>query len=291
KKKGARIFFYIPPHRVQRWLGGGQHVKIQLSDAGEAIFGSSNISHASFAAWNDFSVLLAGEIILEFAESFRTLGFPLERNHLLTLKKLIQNSIPEYNFTYHVFDPNKHQGVLGPLFWRKKNTITEAMVQLFEEARESVFLTSFYFKPTKKLFRAMLRAARRGVKITIFHSHRAALDATDLAWIAAAVKFDLLLKAKIRIFENKKGEHSKLVLVDGMKAALGSYNFEDAAHDRLAEAMLVTREKKVVESIQQIFDLLKRNSQNILVKKLWRKRLRFRLRIRIRLWGVFKRWL
>jgi phosphatidylserine/phosphatidylglycerophosphate/cardiolipin synthase-like enzyme len=45
---GAVITVYRPRHRLQRWLGGGHHVKIQVSEAGEAIFGSSNVTRASF---------------------------------------------------------------------------------------------------------------------------------------------------------------------------------------------------------------------------------------------------
>ena len=45
-REGAIITTYHPARRMQRWLGGGQHVKIQVSEAGEAIFGSSNLSRS-----------------------------------------------------------------------------------------------------------------------------------------------------------------------------------------------------------------------------------------------------
>ena len=50
---GGVVTTYRPRHRVQQWLGGGQHVKIQVSEVGEAIFGSSNLSLSSFEKWND----------------------------------------------------------------------------------------------------------------------------------------------------------------------------------------------------------------------------------------------
>ena len=40
---GGTVAVYAPAHHVQRLLGGGQHVKIQVSEAGEAIVGSSNL--------------------------------------------------------------------------------------------------------------------------------------------------------------------------------------------------------------------------------------------------------
>ena len=53
---GGVVTMYRPPRLVQRWLGGGQHVKIQVSEAGEALFGSSNITKSSFEGWNEYSV-------------------------------------------------------------------------------------------------------------------------------------------------------------------------------------------------------------------------------------------
>ena len=42
-------------------------------------------------------------------------------------------------------------------------------------------------------------------------------------------------------------------LVDDAWAAFGSYNFEDAAHDRLAEAMLASRDARAVAPVAAIF--------------------------------------
>ena len=45
---GTVVTFYQPRHYLQRQLGGGQHVKIQVSEAGEAIFGTID----SWVVWN-----------------------------------------------------------------------------------------------------------------------------------------------------------------------------------------------------------------------------------------------
>ena len=81
----------------------------------------------------------------------------------------------------------------------------------------------------------------------MYHSHRDALPATDLAWIAAAAHYPRLMKAGVRIYENRHGEHSKIVLIDNEWVAFGSYNFEHAAHDRLAEAMLASRDVRATQ--------------------------------------------
>src|SRR5882757_4154508 len=60
---GAVVAFYKPGAFLQRALGGGQHVKIQVSEAGEAIFGSSNITRSSFEGWNEYAVALRGPVV------------------------------------------------------------------------------------------------------------------------------------------------------------------------------------------------------------------------------------
>ncbi len=137
----------------------------------------------------------------------------------------------------------------------------------------------------------MLRAARRGVRVEVFHSHREALPATDLAWIAAASTYDRLLDAGVAVYENRHGEHSKLVVVDDAWAAFGSYNFEDAAHDRLAEAMLASRDRRAVAPVAAIFDQLRADPDNVPVTRRWRNDLPPRARARVARYGRFKWWM
>ena len=92
----------------------------------------------------------------------------------------------------------------------------------------------------------LFRSAARGARVEVHHSHLDALPATELAWIAAAAHYRRLIRAGVRLFENRRGEHSKIVLVDETWVAFGSYNFEEPAHDRLAEAMLFSADPRTV---------------------------------------------
>ena len=74
KSAGAVVTVYRPGRYLQRVLGGGQHVKIQVSEAGEAIFGSGNITRSSFEGWNEYSVSLRGPVVPQLLESYRRIG-------------------------------------------------------------------------------------------------------------------------------------------------------------------------------------------------------------------------
>ena len=288
---GAVVTVYRPPHALQRRLGGGQHVKIQVSEEGEAIFGSSNVTRASFEGWNEYSVALRGPVVRALLESYRTLGGGVDPAHLRDLDRCAAGTRGDIELDYWICNPNLHQGRRGPLGWRGANVVTERMLDMVNAARRRIELTTFYFKPAPALLDALLAAARRGVEIEVHHSHRDALPATDLAWIAAAAGYPRLLDAGVRIYENRAGEHSKIVLVDDAWAAFGSYNFEDAAHDRLAEAMLATHHPAAVAPAREIFDLLRADPRNAPVGRGFRHDLPAGLRLRLALLGRLKRWM
>jgi cardiolipin synthase len=288
---GTVVTFYQPRHYLQRQLGGGQHVKIQISEAGEAIFGSSNISRSSFEAWNEFSVSLRGPVVRTLLESYRAIGGAVDDDHLRHLDDERANASGDMALEYWLCNPNTHQGRWGPLGWRGRNEVTDRMIDMLDAAQDTVQLTSFYFKPVEPLMTALVGAARRGVHVEVYHSHRHALPATDLAWIAAAVGYEQLLNAGVQVRENLHGEHSKILLVDNAWVAFGSYNFEDAAHDRLAEAMLATRDDRAVAHASAIFEALRRDPDNVLIHEGILRGLPRRVKLRRLVLGRFKRWM
>ena len=293
RAEGGTVAIFAPAHRVQRLLGGGQHVKIQVSEAGEAIVGSSNLTKTSFEAWNEYAVAVRGPITAALLESLRAFGGTVAPQHLAQLGEAVaaEPAPADLALDYWYCNPNTTQGWTGPFGWRGANEVTDRMVEMVDSARRSAWITSFYFKPVGPLLEAVLRAARRGVMVEVFHSHRDALPATDLAWIAAAASYPRLLDAGVRIHENRRGEHSKLVLIDDVWAAFGSYNFEDAAHDRLGELMLASRDRRAVAPLQAIFSELRRHPDNVPVTRESFSQLPARMATRVARYGRFKWWM
>lgn len=288
---GGKVLFYRAPHFFQRLLGGGHHVKIQLSEKGSAIFGSSNITKTSFEKWEEFSVLVEGPIVLEFLTTLELLGARVRAQDRSRLVRSLAKTRKVHSVEYVYFDPNAHQSLFGPLFWRRKNSLSQKMESLIDRAQKHIAVSSFYFKPIPRLLDALIRAVRRGVHVEVFHSGKSTLEQTELAWIAAATKYPYMLRHGIKIYEHSLGEHSKLVLVDNNIAAFGSYNFEDAAHDRLAEAMLITQEKNMIEEVVRIFDSMRNDLSFVEVTLDSWSNYSFATRLRVKALGIFKRWM
>lgn len=293
RAEGGTVTVYAPAQRLQRLLGGGQHVKIQVSEAGEAIVGSSNLTKTSFEAWNEYAVAVRGPIVAALLESLRDFGGVVAADHVTQLAQAAaaDPAPADLQLDYWYCNPTLTQGWMGPFGWHGDNAVTTRMIAMLDGARASARITSFYFKPVAPLLDAVLRAARRGVLVEVFHSHRDALPATDLAWIAAAASYPQLLDAGVRIHEHRRGEHSKIVLIDDTWAAFGSYNFEDAAHDRLGELMLESRDPRAVAPLRAIFDDLRRDPDNVVVTRESFAALPAPVAARVARYGRFKWWM
>ncbi len=284
---GGRVTFYQPPRWIQRLLGAGHHVKIQVSEAGEALLCSGNVTRSSFEHWNECALVVRGDLAGRLLSDCRAIGGDVPDAHVAQVAGAHgPSTIP---VDYWFCNPNNAQGVAGVFSGGWRNDVTDRMIEMVEAARQSLVITSFYFKPTEALMAAVVAAARRGVRVEVFHSHVDALPATDLAWIAAAVSFPRLLDAGVLIHERPQGEHSKIVLVDDAWVACGSYNFEDAAHDRLAEVMVATRDRATVEALRAVVGGLRSDPALVPVTPASLEALPARLRRRIGWWGWLKR--
>ncbi|GAB4443216.1 MAG: hypothetical protein OHK0011_25580 [Turneriella sp.] len=81
------------------------------------------------------------------------------------------------------------------------------------------------------------------------------------------------------------------LLIDDTLAVFGSYNFEDAAHDRLSEAMMASTDVRAVQPVREIFAELRRHPDNVRVERHWFRDLPVALRLRIIRYARFKWWM
>jgi cardiolipin synthase A/B len=98
------------------------------------------------------------------------------------------------------------------------------LISAIRSAATHIWVTAAYFVPTHQEYRALSRAARRGVDVRLLlpsHSDSAPALAAQHSHYAE------LLKAGVKIFERSDGIlHSKTVVVDGVWSVVGSSNFD-----------------------------------------------------------------
>jgi cardiolipin synthase len=267
KRAGVQVALYRAQTPLQRVLGAGHHVKIQVSDAGQVLIGSSNISSRSFKGWGEFSAVLEGSIaarsLHDLQRLFR-LDQSLHRQHAAALATARDVEWRD-GFEYIFHDPNASAHPLHPIV-AARNPISARLVKAIDTAAQQVLISSFYIKPTDVLAKSILNAARRGVRVELFHSHRQCLAESKLPWLSAALEYPRFLDAGVRIFESRRGEHAKLFAIDDAWAAFGSYNAEHAAHDRLAEILIGSDRTDVVAAITRMLDTMRCDPEVVEIK-------------------------
>lgn len=98
------------------------------------------------------------------------------------------------------------------------------LISAIRSAATHIWVTAAYFVPTHQEYRALARAARRGVDVRLLlpsHSDSAPALAAQHSHYAE------LLAAGVKIYERTEGIlHSKTVVVDGVWSIVGSSNFD-----------------------------------------------------------------
>ncbi len=118
-----------------------------------------------------------------------------------------------------------------------RRTIERAYRKAIGKARDEIIIANAYFVPGGKLRRALIRASRRGVKVSLLLQGRYEYF---MQYHAARPVYGALLAAGVEIHEYDAGFlHAKVAVIDGRWATVGSSNLDPLS-------LLLAREANVV---------------------------------------------
>lgn len=105
-----------------------------------------------------------------------------------------------------------------------RNDIEEAYLERIGTARSEVMIANAYFFPGRRFRRALIGAARRGVKVILIMQ---GLSDHPIMHYASRALFGAFLDAGIEIHEYVESElHAKVAVFDGTSACVGSSNID-----------------------------------------------------------------
>ncbi|TAK89754.1 phosphatidylserine/phosphatidylglycerophosphate/cardiolipin synthase family protein [Patescibacteria group bacterium] len=142
-------------------------------------------------------------------------------------------------------------------------------------ARTAVKITTAYFGPSRSLRQALIRTAKRGVKVELLLNGPHASH--EIAAQAGRAYYDQLLKAGVQIYEYQPTKlHAKLMTIDGRQAIIGSanWNFRSLHHDQ--ECNLTVASADFCRQLDRQFEADKRQSARITEvdpSQIWKQRL------------------
>jgi cardiolipin synthase len=140
---------------------------------------------------------------------------------------------------------------------RNRTRIERAYLRAIGRARDEIIIANAYFVPGRKLRHALVRAARRGVKVYLLLQGRYEYF---MQYYAARPVFGAMLRAGIEIHEYSPSFlHAKVAVVDGRWATVGSSNLDPLSLLLAREANVVVEDDafagrlraRLVEAMQQ----------------------------------------
>jgi cardiolipin synthase len=131
---------------------------------------------------------------------------------------------------------------------RNRRSIERAYRKAIGRAREEIIIANAYFLPGGKLRRALMRAARRGVRVTLLLQGKYEYF---MQYHAARPVYGALLAAGVEIHEYSTSFlHAKVAVVDGHWATVGSSNLDPLSLLLAREANIVVEDKSFARELR-----------------------------------------
>jgi cardiolipin synthase len=137
-------------------------------------------------------------------------------------------------------------------------------------ASKSILLSSSYFVPDELAMKALVAAAKRGVRIRIITPGEH-ID-TETVRRASRARWADLLAAGVEIYEYQPTMfHCKIMIVDGFLVSTGSTNFDNRSFRLNDEANLNVYDAAFAAQMTKVFERDLANSRRIMLEN-WRQR-------------------
>ena len=238
---GVQVLFYRPkisPWTLKKNRLRRMHRKIAVVDNKIAFVGGINIIDDYNVPDNtppriDYAVRIEGTLLPSIASSVQRLWRRISLSHLKPANnnnKIRTNKV-ELTAT---------KGVDAAFVLRDnlihRRDIENAYLSAINTAKSEIIIANAYFVPGRRFRQALLRAAKRGVKIELLLQGRMEY----FLMFATHAFYSLFLKNGIEIYEYRKSfMHCKVAVIDGRWATVGSSNIDPFS-------MLLAREANII---------------------------------------------
>lgn len=283
KQADIQLVFYNPLHygKLRRNFFR-DHRKLLLVDGELAVIGGVGITdqfdppNDPAKAWRDTAIVLRGPCVADWEAVFTR-----------TWDKWATLSLPAGDQSRAVRQAGQAVGRLTCTWGRGFQEIKRSLIKRIRNAERVAWVATAYFVPSRKIRRALKRAARRGVDVRLLlpggHTDHPAVRHAGRRFY-----FSLLL-AGVRIFEYQpRFSHTKLLLCDGW-VSIGSSNLDRWNLRWNLEANQEIEDYTLVENVTSMFEQDFSNSHEWLLSD-WRQR-SWSQRIQEWFWGKVDVWL
>jgi cardiolipin synthase A/B len=251
------------------WLGSWRrlHRKLCVVDGQVAFCGGINIlddfhdpNHGPLE-WPrlDFAVRVTGPLVDQIHSTMAQLWLRMQAMRDARRARLADmlDSLRTAGFTHRRADGTGHPRARAALVLRdnlrNRSHIERAYRRAIGRAHEEIIIANAYFVPGRKMRKALVSAANRGVKVRLLLQGRYEYF---MQYYAARPIYGALLRAGVEIYEYSPSFlHAKVAVIDGRWATVGSSNLDPLS-------LLLAREANVIVEDQEFAAELRRHLLN-----------------------------
>ncbi len=274
---GVELRFFNPLHWRNRLRNFRRdHRKLLTVDGEVAFAGGAGLSDefGGPEAWRELMIEIRGPVVADwqraFARTWRRCGPQL--------------GLPEPVIAALA------GGAVGRLSLseaRQHSVLANGVIRRIDAAGTRTWIMSAYFVPSRRVRRALRRAARRGVDVRLLMPS----ERTDHPWVRQAARrfYGRMLRSGVRIFEYQpRVLHAKMILCDDW-LSIGSSNLDRWSFKWNLEANQEVADARVADTAAALFagDLA---ASHALSRRYWPQRA-WLDRLRERIAGALDRWL
>jgi len=251
---GCRVSFYQPMawYRLHR-INNRTHRELLVVDGTVAFTGGAGVADwwikptkrwfRMHPAWRDTMAKLEGPIVAALQGVFA-------ENWLECCGEILTG--PRH------WPRQEHAGEMQAMLVKSspsdRATVSRVVFQmLIEGAARQVDISTPYFLPDRAMRRALVRTARRGVRVRVIVPGRS----TDQRWVRLASRrmFRDLLEAGVQIYEYRPSmTHVKALIVDGLWAVIGTTNLDNRSFEHNDEVNVAVRDAGAAERLRRDFE-------------------------------------
>ncbi len=240
------VRFFGPFGRVIARLKRRNHRKALTVDGKVGFTGGLNISD-DYAAkehggngWRDTHVRIEGPAAAD-----------LEHLFLETWRRYEGASLDESRYVHDKQPPGPVR-ILGNAFRADRKDIRKAYVMAMLAAKKNIYLTHAYFMPPSRVLKALMRAARRKVRVVVILA--ASTDVHLVLWAARGI-YHRLLRAGVEVYEWEGPIlHAKTAVVDTRWATVGSANLDSLSLRQNLEVNAVFEDVGFAAALEKMFE-------------------------------------
>lgn len=258
------------------------HRKLCVVDGRVGLVGGMNISN-DYAApsdggkgWRDTAVRIEGPAVPQLETMFRDVW-----------RRYANEPLKWPSLPPEAFKPGYDVRFVENHARRTRAEIRREYLRAIVGATRTIRIMSAYFSPDPVLFRALIRAARRGVLVELITAGK-----TDVFYMLQVARglYGPLMKAGVSIYEwNERVLHAKTAVVDGRWTTIGSANLNRRSGSMDYEVNATILGPEIGGELDDQF-LVDRARSTRIDAQLWRQRPAIQ-RLLEWFWGLFRRFI